>query len=87
MAERAFITRDPAAPANHSATVEGFDDALSEANIITDIIGKLADGQIGGGVVPAHRSTDGSPTSSAPGSNGSRLPARPCAERGHEPHN
>lgn len=34
-----------------SATVEAFDEALSEANIITDIIGKLADGQIGGGVV------------------------------------
>ena len=52
MAEHAHTTCAAAAPkAGYPATVEAFDDALSEANIITDIIGKLADGEIGGGIV------------------------------------
>ncbi len=52
MASHDCNTCGSAAPeVGRAATVEAFDEALSEANIITDIIGKLSDGSIAGGVV------------------------------------
>ncbi len=53
MAEHDYTPSPPAAQTpERSATREDFDQALSQAQIITDILGQLADGSISGTAKP-----------------------------------
>ncbi len=53
MANCDHIPSSPAVrPPDQSATRDDFDQALSQARVITDIIGQLADGAMGGTATP-----------------------------------